>query len=481
MAGINRVEILENSKNLNGMEENKNNLFPSDMQAEQYLLGSILLNNEIFLAVEGFLSHEHFFHILHLKIYEAMRKLFNKSLPISLPTISSVLEDDKDFNLNNGKDYLLHISSIAITVISPKSYAEIVYDLALKRSLIAIGTNLIQSSRADVTKTALDHITEVENKLFQLVSTGFSRTEFENISKSISSVISVIDTLRTDPKHLTGLSSGLIDLDKKLSGFNKSDLVVIAGRPSMGKTALALNIALNIAQANYKVGFFSLEMSKDQLSFRLLSLDSGINSMHLREGRIKEEDYNSLRRKAERFLDINLFVDDTPALSIGSLNSRAKRLKGQQGVDIIFIDYLQLIRSNTRYDNRVLEISEITQGLKALAKELNVPVIALSQLSRAVEQRQDKRPILSDLRDSGTIEQDADVVMFIYREEYYLSRSIPDLGTKEYDNWQSKMDKIRNISELFIAKHRNGPIGTVHMYYDSNLAKFGNSDTNIVT
>ena len=476
MASIKSIEPVEESSGLYEMEANKNTLFPSDMQAEQYLLGSILLNNEIFLLIEGFLSHEHFFHILHIKIYEAMRKIFNKSLPISLPTISSVLEDDKDFNLNNGKDYLLHISSLALTVISPKSYAEIVYDLALKRNLISIGTNLIQSARADVTKTAVDHITDVENKLFHLVSTGFTRTEFENISKSISSVISTIDFLRANPQHITGISSGLIDLDKKLSGFNKSDLIVIAGRPSMGKTALALNIALNVAKSNYKVGFFSLEMSKEQLSFRLLSLDSGINSMHLREGKVKEEDYNSLRRKSENFFDMHLFVDDTPALSIGSLNSRAKRLKGQQNVDIIFIDYLQLIRSNSKYDNRVLEISEITQGLKALAKELNVPVIAISQLSRAVEQRQDKRPVLSDLRDSGTIEQDADVVMFIYREEYYLSRSVPDLGTKEYDNWQSKMDKIRNISELFIAKHRNGPIGTVHMFYDSNLAKFSNSE-----
>ena len=460
------------------------NPLPSNMEAEQYLLGSIMLNNELLNVVEDFLLPEYFTHALHIKIYVAMNKIFNKNLPISIPTISSVLHDDDDFKQNKSEEYLVFLSSNAIGVVNPKTYANIIYDIYLKRQLIAIGTDIIhQVNDLDVTNTALEKIEIIESKLFQLSEKGSIKKEFLSIDKSVSSSLESINLARKDPKNVTGITSGFTDLDKKLSGFQKSDLIIIAGRPSMGKTALALNIALNATkeqniEKKYTIGFFSLEMSSEQLVTRMLSVLSSINSINLRMGKVSEECYNKLRDKANDLSERNIFIDDTPALSVNSIRSRARRLKRQNKLDMIIIDYLQLVRVKNNYDNRVFEISEITQGLKAIAKDLDIPVIAISQLSRAVEQRQDKKPLLSDLRDSGTIEQDADIVMFVYREEYYLSRSVPQIGSKEYEEWQEKMGRVANLAEVSIAKHRNGPIGNVNLFYENNFAKFSNLEKN---
>ncbi len=461
---------------------------PTNIKAEQLLLGVILLNNEVLHRVEEFLKAEHFSHLLHIKIYGAMQKVFDKSLPISSATLEGMLHSDSDFISNGKSDYLNALISMAIGVTDPYGYAKIIYDLALKRMLIGIATGIIHTSySSSIVEDATEQIAQIEDKLFNLTEQGATERNFVSLSKIVKVSIEDVDHARKSPKNITGIPSGLIDLDKKLSGFHNSDLLIIAGRPSMGKTALAVNIALNIALndepeiSKKSVGFFSLEMSAEQLALRMLSIQSSINSMHLKNGTIKEEQYNSLRKKADILSDTNFFIDDTPALSIAAIRSRARRLKRRHNVDIIFIDYLQLIRPNSNYDNRVLEISEITQGLKALAKELNIPIIALSQLSRAVEQRQDKHPMLADLRDSGTIEQDSDIVMFIYREEYYLSRLVPELGSKEYEQWQNKMSSVCNLAEVIIAKHRNGPIGSVGLFYDNNLAKFANSDRRIIS
>jgi replicative DNA helicase len=290
-----------------------------------------------------------------------------------------------------------------------------------------------------------------------------------------------IEVASKNPSHVNGITTGLIDLDKLLAGFQSSDLIIIAARPSMGKTALSINLALNAAKNNHfketkrfnSVGFFSLEMSAEQLSTRILSMAVETSSVKLKTGFIDESQYNQLRIKSEELTKLDLFIDDTPALSISSIRTRARRLKRQKALDILFIDYLQLIRSSGNQENRVLEISEITQGLKALAKELDIPIIALSQLSRAVEQRTDKRPLLSDLRESGSIEQDADIVMFIYREEYYLARTRPQ-NPKDVMEGHDTLERVKNQAEIIIAKHRNGPIGTVILNYNNDLGKFNN-------
>lgn len=461
---------------------------PTNTRAEQLLLGVILLNNSVLSAVEEFLQAEHFSHPLHIKIYKAMQQICDRSLPVSIVTIEGVLHSDADFVEHSGVEYLVSLSSGAVGVSDAIGYARIVRDLAIRRSLVELASDVMQNScNASIVESVEEQIAKIETRLFNLTESGGMERKFAPISSLIRHSVEAIDTARKDPKNITGISSGLLDLDRKLSGFQNSDLVIIAGRPSMGKTALAVNIALNIAMGSRSgapsksVGFFSLEMSSEQLALRMLSMECGINSMALRSGSIKEEQYNIVRQKSDKLSSIRLFVDDTPAVSIAALRSRARRLKRREGVDIIFIDYLQLVRGGSSYENRVLEISEITQGLKALAKELNVPVITLSQLSRAVEQRPDKRPMLADLRDSGTIEQDADIVMFIYREEYYLSRVAPEIGTKEYEVWQHKMEEVSNLSEVIIAKHRNGPIGNVQLFYDNNLTKFANAQRRIIT
>lgn len=396
-----------------------------------------------------------------------------------------MLDKDPLYQELNGEEYIIKLTTIAMVVINPHDYGKIIYDLALKRSLISIGEDIVNDAyNSTLEYNAATQLENAENKLYVLASEGLKEKGFMSISESVSESLNSINRAMKSSDHITGISTGLMDLDNKLSGFQNSDLVIIAGRPAMGKTAFAINFAYNACKALIRrtkegekvpsVGFFSLEMSSEQLTSRLLSKIARIDSTNLRNGKVNEEHYNDLRKAAAELSEMPFFIDDTPALSIAAIRSRARKLKRKNNLGILFIDYLQLLRGNTKSENRVLEISEITQGLKAIAKELNIPVIALAQLSRAVEQREDKKPMLSDLRESGSIEQDADLVLFLYREEYYLRRKEPSPGDPKYSEWQQKLDKVHNIAEIIVAKHRNGSVGNVQLYYVDKFSSIGN-------
>ncbi len=458
---------------------------PTNFHAEQMLLGAIIINSDLIEQVNEFLRAEHFFEKLHQKIYNAIEILSEKGLSSTTVTLKSMLEKDPIYQEVNGDEYLIKLTTIAMVVINPYDYGRIIYDLALKRSLIAIGESIVNDSYdSTLEHSASDQLEEAETKLYNLASQGLHEKGFTAMRQSVAESLETINRAIKNKDHVTGISTGLIDLDNKLSGFQNSDLVIVAGRPSMGKTAFAINFALNACKALIEktkegeqtpaVGFFSLEMSAEQLANRLLSMLAKVDSTHLRNGKVNEERYNELQKAASKLSEMPFFIDDTPALSIAAIRTRARKLKRKHNLGILFVDYLQLLHGSGKSDNRVLEISEITQGLKAIAKELNIPVIALSQLSRAVEQREDKRPMLSDLRESGSIEQDADLVMFLYREEYYLKRKEPMAGDPKYAQWQEKLDKAHNIAEILVAKHRNGAIGNVQLYYVDQFSSVSN-------
>lgn len=458
---------------------------PFNIQAEQMLLGAILINSDLLSSVNEFLMPEHFFDPLHKKIYHAINVMTEKGLIANTITIRSMLDKERVFIDNKGEEYIIRLTAMAMIIINPSDYGRIIYDLAMKRSLIAIGQEIVNDAyNSTLEDSAESQLELAESKLYTLSSDGLKDKSFVPMKDSVFESLSRINKAMKNSNHVTGISTGLIDLDTKLSGFHNADLVIIAGRPSMGKTAFAINFAFNACKSltekstegedKKSVAFFSLEMSSEQLATRLLSRMTEIDSSCLRSGRIREEQYNSLRKAAGALSDMPFFIDDTPALSISAIRNRARKLKRQHNLGIIFIDYLQLIKASIHKENRVLEISEITQGLKAIAKELNVPVIALSQLSRAVEQRDDKRPLLSDLRESGTIEQDADVVMFLYREEYYLSRKEPPQDSTKYAEWMQNLNKAHDVAEVIIAKHRNGAVGNVQLYYADKYSIIGN-------
>lgn len=461
---------------------------PYNIEAEQILLGSILVNNNILNRVNEYLRAEHFYEPGHQRIYKASLNIIEKGLSASPVTLKNIFDQDPGLDAVGGSKYLYKLATLASSVINTDDYARIIYDYAIKRELIDIGQNIVQDSYNPKTEeNAFQLIEKAESNLYELASTGISEKSFIPITLSIDESLRQIEKAMKNSSSVTGITTGFLDLDKKLSGFHSSDLLILAGRPSMGKTAFAINLAVNACQDLYEkhlknpndplpsVGFFSLEMSAEQLTTRMLSMFSKINSTNLRSGNIAELHYNELRKQAEALKKIPFFIDDTPALSIAAIRTRARRLKRKHNLSILFIDYLQLLRGSSNTESRVLEISEITQGLKALAKELNIPVIALSQLSRAVEQRDDKKPMLADLRESGAIEQDADIVMFIYREEYYLHRKTPPQeGTEKYEEWKRRLEKYHNVAEIIIAKHRNGPIGNVELFYDTNFSQFAN-------
>jgi replicative DNA helicase len=459
---------------------------PSNVQAEQMLLGAILTNHDSLNSVSEFLRPEHFFEPIHQKIYNAIEVITEKGLIATPITLRSMLNNDVLFQEMEGAEYLTKLVTLAMMVINPLDYGKIIYDLALRRNLIQIGEELVNNAyNASLDLDAPQQIEQAEAKLYNLASEGINEKSFIKIGAPISESLASINRAMKNSDHVIGISTGLIDLDHKLSGFHNSDLIILAGRPSMGKTAFAINLAINACKAMktkntrqqeemQSVGFFSLEMSSEQLTTRLLSMYTEINSSALRTGHLSEENYNNLRKEAADLSELPFFIDDSAALSISAIRTRARKMKRKHNLGILFIDYLQLIRGVGKSENRVNEISEITQGLKAIAKELNIPVIALSQLSRAVELREDKRPMLSDLRESGTIEQDSDIVMFIYREEYYLTRKEPSTGDAKHTEWQDKLNKVYNVAEILVAKHRNGPVGNVQLYYDSQYSKFGN-------
>ena len=460
---------------------------PMNIGAEQALLGAIISNNLALEKVENFLEPEHFSSKINGLIFKTLKKLISNDQVADLNTLKIFLENDDDFIDNGGMSYLLKISENSISIINSKQYGELIYDLFIRRKLINLGTNLINESYENFEEQDSNEIIEnIESNLFNLTNEGETQKGPKQFDNILEDTIEYAEKAFKKSEDVVGLKTGLNDFDRKIGGLHKSDLIIIAGRPSMGKTAFATNIASNICNnkkstKKTNVLFFSLEMSSEQLATRILSEISKISSEGIRTGNLSKNEFEKLIKSSENLKDLSLFIDDSPALTISSIRTRSRRLKRKQGLDLIIIDYLQLLSGESRNlnDNRVKEISDITRGLKAIAKELNIPIVALSQLSRKVEDREEKRPQLADLRESGSIEQDADLVVFLYREEYYLARTEPPEGTEKHIMWTSKMEKVHNIAEAIIAKHRHGPISKVKMHFNPSWTKFSDlADTN---
>ncbi|MBC6404086.1 MAG: replicative DNA helicase [Hyphomonadaceae bacterium] len=466
---------------------------PHNIQAEQALLGALLYDNEIFHHVSNFIDGKHFYNPVHRRIFETAARLIEAGRLADAIVLKDRFAQDKTLVDIGGEQYLAELLLHAPSGAGATEYARLIFDMAVRRELIRLGGNITKAaSDIDNDNDALRQITDAEAQLYNLAEVGATQGGFETFNQAMIKSIEMVTAAYSRDGGLSGIATGLIDLDKKLGGFHRSDLIIIAGRPSMGKTALATNIAYHCAR-NFKaretetgiskavngarVGFFSLEMSSEQLATRIVAEQSGVPSHKLRRGEIDARDYELIRDIADEISHIPFHIDDTGNISIGQLAARARRLKRMAGLDMIVVDYLQLLtggRSVKASDNRVHEISVITQGLKALAKELDIPVLALAQLSRQVEQRENKRPQLADLRESGSIEQDADVVMFVFREEYYKARNEPGAGTPEHENWQEDMDRLHGKAEVIVGKQRHGPIGTINLSFDANLTKFSN-------
>jgi replicative DNA helicase len=460
---------------------------PHNYEAEQALLGALLHNNTVYEKVSDILYPACFADAAHGRIYEAISRLVERGQIADPITLKDYFSKDESLDLVGGGAYLVNLAASVVSVVNVRDYAKTIHDMYLRRQLITIGEDVVNTAYAfDLDLGADVQIETAEQQLFDLATKGEVGGGFIPFSKALTEAIELAQIAQKRDSHIVGVTTGLLDMDQWLGGLHPSDLIILAARPSMGKTALALNMAFNAAYAYIQknkhegapVAFFSLEMSAEQLATRLLAQEAEISSDKIRRGDIKESDFPKFVEVSRRVSTIPLFIDDTPALSISALRSKARRLKRQHGLGLIVIDYLQLLqpplgRKNSS-DGRVQEISEISRSLKAIAKELEVPVLALSQLSRAVEQREDKRPQLSDLRESGSIEQDADIVMFIYREEYYESRKMPPEGSELYPAWLDNMNKIHNQAEVIIAKQRHGPVGKVKLFYDSRYTKFGN-------
>ncbi|MEM9420932.1 MAG: replicative DNA helicase [Pseudomonadota bacterium] len=463
---------------------------PFSIEAEQAVLGAILFDNEVFYRVSSFLKTEHFYDPVHGMIYDAIEKLITRGRIASPVMLNTYLQEEPAFGEVGGEQYLTTLARSVPSTVGAPDYARIIFDLATSRGLIRLGTEMIErASTADIDEDPQEQLSAAEAQLYALAETGKYEGGFRSFEKALAEAIEHTNAAYQRGGGLAGVSSGLRDLDAKLGGLHPSDLIILAGRPSMGKTALATNIAVNAARAYVPerqadgtlkakegavVGLFSLEMSDAQLAGRILSDISAVSSEKIRRGDIDQSDFERIYEAANELNDLPLHIDDSGGLSIGQVAARARRLKRQHGLGLIVLDYLQLLSGSKKSgENRVQELTEITTGLKALAKELAVPVIALSQLSRQVEQRDDKRPQLSDLRESGSIEQDADVVMFVYREVYYLGRTEPTEGTPEHITWQEEMQKIAGQAEVIIGKQRHGPIGTVKLSFEAKRTRFG--------
>jgi replicative DNA helicase len=465
---------------------------PQNVEAEQALLGAILVNNEAFYRVSDFLEPQHFFEPVHRAIFEVAGQLIRINKVATPVTIKTFLPADLAIGDVNLATYLARLAAEATTIINAEDYGRTVYDLALRRALIGIGEDMVNVAYdADVEQTPSAQIEETEKRLFELAEKGHYNTGFQAFETALLSAIDLASAAYKRDGHLSGMATGLDDLDRLMGGLQASDLIIVAGRPGMGKSALGTNIGFNIAKAwrgevqpdgSMKtvdggiVGLFSLEMSAEQLATRIIAEQSGVSSANIRRGRIDESDFARIVEASREMQRIPFYIDQTGGLSIAKLAARARRLKRQRGLDLLIIDYIQLLAGTSRRssENRVQEVTEITTTLKALSKELNVPIIALSQLSRQVENRDDKRPQLSDLRESGSIEQDADVVLFIFRDEYYLKNKEPKPGTIEYEQWQDEMSKVHGIAEVIIGKQRHGPTGTVRLHFEDSLTRFSN-------
>mgnify|MGYP001436379315 CR=1 FL=1 len=458
---------------------------PNNIEAEQSVLGSILLSNEIFDDVNTIVSSSNFYDPMHQKIFAAIEQLIFKGMLANPITLKNYFEKEKDEI--NVPDYLVKVTKFSTSLRQAIEYSKIIYDMFVRRELIKISESTIESAKLnDLNINGQNIIENSEKFLFDLAERGSFNSSLIKFDEAMKMTIEMASNAYKNEEGIVGVPTGLRDLDDRLGGLHKSDLVIIAGRPSMGKTALATNIAFNAAQKlqesgkKSSVAFFSLEMSSEQLSTRILAEQSRIKSNDIRRGRISEEQFDKFIETSKNISELPLFIDETPAISIAALSNRARRIKRIHNLDLIVIDYIQLMRAVNTKDGRVQEISEITQGLKALAKELSVPVLALSQLSRAVEQRDDKKPQLSDLRESGSIEQDADVVMFVYREEYYLDKNEPSQRENEnqesfnerFIKWQDRRSAAEGKAEIIISKQRHGPTGVIQVQFEAKLTRF---------
>ncbi|RME14209.1 MAG: replicative DNA helicase [Alphaproteobacteria bacterium] len=464
---------------------------PHNIEAEQQLLGAILTNNDIYDRVAQILRPEHFYEPVHGRIFAEAARRITANMLASPVTLKAYMAEDEGLKELGGAAYLARLAGAAISTFAAQDYARMIYEMHLRRQLMQLGSDIsANAARMVDTPPPAEQIVEAEQALYKLAETGQTSSGFQSFLTAVTDAVKVANAAYQRDGGLAGLSTGLTDLDQKLGGLHRSDLLILAGRPSMGKTSLATNIAFNIARA-YKrgklpdgsegainggvVGFFSLEMSAEQLAARILSEASEVPSEQIRRGDMTEAEFRRFVEAAKALEACPLYIDDTPALPISQLAARARRLKRVHGLDALFVDYLQLVRPASAKDSRVNEVSEITQGLKAIAKELDIPVVALSQLSRQVESRDDKRPQLSDLRESGSIEQDADVVMFVFREEYYAEREKPSEDKlEEMAAWQERMERLHGKAEVIIGKQRHGPIGNVELSFEGRFTRFGN-------
>ena len=463
--------------------KDKSEELPNNIEAEQSVIGSILLTNEIFDEVSLIISNKNFYDPVHKKIFEALEKLIYGGLLANPITLKNYFEKEKD-DLNI-PEYLVKITKFSTSSRQALEYSKLIFDLYVKRELIKISGEIIDQAKLNDLGTDGQRIIEnYEKSLFDLAEKGSFNSSIIKFDEAMKQTIEMASNAYKNEEGIVGVPTGLRDLDDKLGGLHKSDLVIIAGRPSMGKTALATNIAFNAAKKiqengeKSSIAFFSLEMSSEQLSTRILAEQSRIKSNDIRRGKISEDQFDKFIETSKDISELPLYIDETPAISIAALSNRARRIKRLYGLNMVVIDYIQLMRATNSNNGRVQEISEITQGLKALAKELAVPVLALSQLSRAVEQRDDKKPQLSDLRESGSIEQDADVVMFVFREAYYLQGKEPRPATVEHAEWQAKMNEVSHLAELIIQKQRHGPTGNVMLEFEAMFTKFKDIQNN---
>jgi replicative DNA helicase len=464
---------------------------PHNIEAEQALLGAILVNNEALYRVSDFLEPVHFFEPMHQNIFQLSRDLVRAGKIATPVTLKTFLDAGIDIGGLTVGQYLARLAAEATTIINAEDYGRTVYDLAIRRALITVGEDMVNVAfDAPVDFSPRDQIEDAERRLYELAETGRYDGGFQRFAQALTTAVDMAAHAYQRDGKLSGLATGLDDLDRMMGGLQPSDLVILAGRPGMGKTALATNVGYNVAKAwrgevkpdghtvtvnGGIVGFFSLEMSAEQLATRIIAEQTGIPSNQIRRGNIGEGDFERIKDYSIELQHLPLFVDETGGLSVAQLAARARRLKRQRGLDLLVIDYLQLLQGSTKRssENRVQEITEITTKLKALAKELNVPILALSQLSRQVESRDDKRPQLSDLRESGSIEQDADVVLFVYREEYYHLMRKPLEGNREkFAEWLAESDKVHGKAEVIIGKQRHGPTGTVELQFDAAVTRF---------
>mgnify|MGYP001300306589 CR=1 FL=1 len=451
---------------------------PNNIEAEQAVIGSILVSNDIFDEISIIISSLNFYDPMHQKIFEAIESLVYKGMLANPITLKNYFEDEKDDI--NVPEYLVKITKFSTSVRQAVEYSKIIYDMFVRRELIKISENTIDSAKLnDLDTNGQSIIENSERQLFDLAEKGSFNSSLIKFDEAMKQTIEMASAAYKNEEGIVGVPTGLKDLDDKLGGLHQSDLIIIAGRPSMGKTSLATNIAFNAAQKLQESGkkssiaFFSLEMSSEQLSTRIISEQARISSNDIRKGRISNDQFDKFLETSKNIAELPLYIDETPAISIAALSNRARRIKRLFGLSMIVVDYIQLMRGTTfNKDGRVQEISQITQGLKAIAKELAVPVVALSQLSRQVEQRDDHKPQLSDLRESGSIEQDADVVMFVYREGYYLQRKEPREATVEHAEWQAKMNEVAHLAQIIIGKQRHGPIGNVTLEFEERFTKF---------